>query len=269
MTACVLMIASFLFGIWVSKISEQKPSTTTAIPLPEKIKKPTRGFIAIIIDDWGYNDTAIDFLETIDIPVAIAVLPKLPFSKTIAQRAARNDKEVMLHLPLEPHYTADNYPKDYVIKGFMKPERIRKIIDESLATVPFAQGFNNHMGSKATENKELLKTVFAYFKEKNFFAVDSYVSEKSVCKKTATSLGMPFIKRDVFLDNVADRTMIEGEFAKLAHLAEKKGYAVGIGHARPLTLQMIKEQSRILQAKGFVFLTVREIITQAKTINKQ
>lgn len=262
--ACILMMVSFLLGILFSKISEQK----SVKPL-EEVKKPTRGFIAIIIDDWGYNENVKEFIETIDIPVAIAVLPKLPFSKTIAECASRNHKEVMLHLPMEPHYNADKYPKDYIIKGSMTADKIKKIIDQSLATVPFAQGMNNHMGSKATENKNLLKIIFTYFNEKNFFIVDSYVSEKSVCQGVAENLGLPFIKRDVFLDNVTDRNMIEGEFIKLAHLAEKNGYAVGIGHARPLTLAVIKEQARILKDKGFVFLTVREMIKRVKTINKK
>jgi polysaccharide deacetylase 2 family uncharacterized protein YibQ len=258
---CTLMILSFLLGILVSRMPERKPS-----PVPVEIKKPTLGFIAIIIDDWGYSGNVKEFLETIDIPVAVAVLPKLPYSKAIAQCARKNNKEVMLHLPLEPHYNADKYPKDYIIKTSMRTDKIRKIIDESLATVPYAQGINNHMGSKATESKELLKIVFAYFKEKDFFIVDSFVSEKSVCKDVAQGLGLPFIRRDVFLDNVADRHTIEGEFAKLEHLAQKNGYAVGIGHARPLTLQVIKEQSKILKNKGFVFLTVKDIIKRAKTI---
>jgi len=261
--ACVLMITSFLLGILFSKIAEQKPTR-----IPPEIKKPTLGFITIIIDDWGYGANVKEFIETVDIPVAIAVLPKLPFSKTIAECAAKNHKEVMLHLPMEPHYNADKYPKDYVIKTSMRPDKIRKIINEALTTVPFAQGVNNHMGSKATENKEFMKIVLTYFKEKKFFFVDSYVTEKSICKEVAETLNIPFIKRDVFIDNVADRNMMEGEFIKLAHLAEKNGYAVGIGHARPLTLQVIKEQSRFLQNKGFVFLTVREMIERTKTNKK-
>lgn len=259
-----LMVASFLLGIFVTKFSEQKP-----LPAPPEVTpKPAAGFIALVVDDWGYTDNVKEFITAIDIPLAIAVLPKLPYSQTIAHYANKHNKEVMLHLPLEPYYTPDHYPSDYIIKTSMSPDKVKKIIRDSLSTVPFAQGMNSHMGSKATENKPLMTAIFTDFKERGFFVVDSLVSERSICENVAGNLGLPFIARDVFLDNINERRAIEREFAKLARLAQKKGYAVAIGHARPLTLEVIKEQSSLLKKKGFVFLSVREMIKHAKTIDQ-
>ncbi|MCX5681875.1 MAG: divergent polysaccharide deacetylase family protein [Candidatus Omnitrophica bacterium] len=257
---CALILISFLCGIFISKLYQPKPPKIPKV----SIKKPTLGVIALIIDDWGSSKNVSTFITTTDVPVAISVLPKLPYSKTIAECAYANGKEIMLHLPMEPYHTTDHYPKDYIITASMKPEKIKSLIDEFLLTVPGAQGFNNHMGSKATEDKKLMKIVYSYFKEKNFFIVDSFVSDKSVCEVVAKDLGVPFIKRDVFLDNKADRIYIENRIAELTNLAQQQGHAVGIGHARPLTLQVLEEQIPILKEKGFKFVTVREMIKNTK-----
>lgn len=256
---CIVALVAFFCGILFSKIPKEKPPIRI-IPPKEVIKKPTLGRIAIIIDDWGSSKTVSSFISTVDVPVAIAVLPKLPYSKMIAEYAHTNGKEVMLHLPMEPHYTADTYPKDYIIKVSMGSGKVKSIIDESLQTVPFAQGVNNHMGSRATEDKKLITTIYSYLKEKKFFFVDSATSEKSICEDVAKKLNLPFAKRDMFLDNKADRAYIEDQVNQLTKLAQKHGYAVGIGHARPLTLQVLKAQIPILKEKGFKFITVREMI---------
>jgi polysaccharide deacetylase 2 family uncharacterized protein YibQ len=231
--------------------------------------KPVIGLITIIIDDWGYNANVLSFLETIKAPFAAAVLPKLPYSKILAQIANANGKEVMLHLPLEPHKTSERYPKDYIITSSMNAKKVQKLIDECLVTVPFAQGVNNHMGSKATETKTFMKTIFGYLKTKKFFFVDSYVTEKSICASLAESMDFPIIKRDVFFDNVMTRAAIEYQFDRLAKLARTRGYAVGIGHARTLTLQILQEQSKALTEQGFQFVTVKDMIRYQQTLGER
>lgn len=236
----------------------------------KKIKKerPIVGRITVIIDDWGYNANVLSYLESIKVPFAAAVLPKLPYSKVLAQIAAENGKEVMLHLPLEAHKMLEHYPKDYIITSSMNAQKVRKLIDGYLLAIPFVQGVNNHMGSRATETRPLMKTIFEYLRSKNLFFVDSYVTEKSICLALAKDMDFPIIKRDVFFDNVMTRTAIESQFQRLTDLARKRGYAVGIGHARVLTLQILQEQSKALAAQGFQFMTVREMIRYQQTYGK-
>jgi len=262
MIACGIAVVAFFCGILFSKIP--KPKLPKKIIPKEVITKPTLGVIALIIDDWGSGKSVIPFISTVNVPVAIAVLPKLPYSKTIAEYAHANNKEVMLHLPMEPHSTADIYPKDYIIKASMSPTKIKMLINEDLLTVPFAQGINNHMGSKATESEKLIAIIYSYLKTKDFFFVDSTTSEKSICENIAKDLNIPFTKRDMFIDNKADQVYIKNQIAELAQLAQKQGSAVGIGHARPLTLQVLKEEIPALKEKGFKFITVREMITYQK-----
>lgn len=219
-----------------------------------------QGRIALIIDDWGYHDGACSFLDDLDIPVAVSVLPKLTYSRFSAECARHYSKDVMLHLPLEPDHYSETYPDRYVISRSMSDQLIASVIADFLENVPYAQGANNHMGSKATRDPALMAMIFRELKARKLFFVDSYSSAHSVCEEVARRTKISFGKRDIFLDNVSSREYIENQFKKLADLSKKQGYAIGIAHARELTLTVIKEQSQILREQGFVFVSVNDLL---------
>ena len=221
---------------------------------------PGKGMIAIIIDDNGYNASDCDRLAAIPQPVAVAILPDLKYSKEMGYCAHQEGKEVMLHLPLEPHVNHERYPEDYIIKTKMPEAAILAKLNECLKNVPHAQGVNNHMGSKATEDQRLMSIILADLKARGLFFVDSVVTNKSVCLPIARKLDIPFTYRDVFLDNINTRAAIEAQFVELARKANRQGKAVGIGHARPLTWQIVKEQLEKLSRAGYQIVTVNAII---------
>ncbi len=230
---------------------------TTLSPLPRA--SAIEGHLAIIVDDCGYSALPCQIAPSINGPVTFSVLPNLKFSTQVSRCTDRAGKEVMLHLPMEAHHNSDPYPESYLIKVNMSKSKIESIIAKSLASVPNAVGVNNHMGSKATENKSVMSIIFAALKRQGLFFVDS-VTGKSVCKEIAHTMKLPFAERQVFLDNKNERTYIENQFKMAAQKARENGYAIAIGHARPLTLQIIKEQADKLPGEGVIFVTVQELI---------
>ncbi len=229
-------------------------------PLMRKIFRESYvGQIAIIIDDWGYNKESCEILKDIDIPLAISILPDLPYSEFVAEIAHQNNKEVMLHLPLEPHRFTEHYPENYVIMTSMNENQVKENIDNFLKTVPYAKGANNHMGSKATQDKDFMKLILRHLKYKKMFFVDSVVSPDSACKEAAKEVSIPFTRRDVFLDNLSNEEYIRNQIKKLAELAKKQGYALGIAHNRPTTLKVIQQESQKLKDQGFEFVNVKTL----------
>lgn len=229
---------------------------------PAEAKKPFLGKIAIIVDDCGYNLQPCEYSASIKNPVTFSVLPDLKHSTDVAQCVHNNQKGVMLHLPMEPHFNNDHYPDDYIITTVMKKAKIENIIKHDLENIPFVDGVNNHMGSKATETSSLMAIVFDELKKRSLFFIDSLVTDKSVCSALAKTIQLPFTQRDVFLDNTNERSYIEGQFAQLAEIAKKKGHAIAIGHDRKLTLEIIKEQTELLESQGFQFVTARDLISK-------
>ena len=67
------------------------------------------------------------------------------------------------------------------------------------------------------------------------------------------SIGVPTGRRHVFLDNDSSIVNISTQLNKLVSVARKRGMAVGIGHARPNTLKVLKGEIPNLLAAGFQF----------------
>jgi polysaccharide deacetylase 2 family uncharacterized protein YibQ len=229
-------------------------------PQPIESIPGSGGKIAIIIDDWGQSLGNCKYLKEIPEPLAVSILPGLRHTKDVAACAGLNHKLTMLHLPLEAMHNFDFYPPDYVIKTTMSPELVTKIVEDDLAQLPSIEGVNNHMGSKATADKALMRIILRMLKKRNLFFVDSMTSHYSVSAELAEEMGLAYDRRDVFLDNVNTRDAIIKQFTLLAKEARHRGYAVAIGHDRHLTMQVIKDEIPLLEKQGFQIVSIKTLL---------
>ena len=142
----------------------------------------------------------------------------------------------------------------------MNPQLVSKIVDEDLAQLPSIEGVNNHMGSKATEDRSLMRIILKKIKRRGLFFVDSMTAHNSVCAGLADEMGLNFGKRDVFLDNINTREAIIKQIMSLAQKARRRGYAVAIGHDRHLTMQVLKEEIPVLESQGFEIVSIKELL---------
>ena len=246
-------------GLWKGR----KPPQEAIRKKPAKEVKPakaTQAYMAIVLDDWGYNRTHCKYLEAIKVPLGVAILPELPYSTEVIACAKASGKEPMLHLPMEPHKLDESYPAQYILTTEMSVPTIKKILDNRFKEMSGIVGVNNHMGSKATESPVMMTTVLQEIKRRGLFFVDSFTSEQSVALDVAKNVKMKIVRRDIFLDNRNERGAIEWQFASAVRLAKKNGFALVIGHDRELTLKIIKEQTDKLRQEGIEFLPVKEYI---------
>ena len=229
-------------------------------PEPVENVPGSGGKIAIIIDDWGQSTANCKYLKEIPEPLAVSILPGLRHTKDVASCAKLYHKLAMLHLPLEAMHNYDFYPPDYIIKTTMKPELVSKIVDEDLGQLPSIEGVNNHMGSKATGNRPLMKIIFKKLKKRGLFFIDSMTSHYSVSAALAGEMGLSYGKRDVFLDNINTKEAITKQIMVLATKARHRGYAVAIGHDRHLTMQVIKDEIPLLERQGFEIVSIKTLL---------
>ena len=128
-------------------------------------------------------------------------------------------------------------------------ERVEKVISE----FPEAIGLNNHQGSKATADKRIMNIVSNVLKRHGKYFVDSRTTSQTVAEGIMRSRGVPTARRHVFLDNNNNVNKIREQLYKLVEMAEDKGAAVGIGHAKKSTLQVLKAEIPKLKKNGFTF----------------
>jgi uncharacterized protein len=194
--------------------------------------------IALIIDDIGFSRSRLDMFLEIETVMTFAVLPRLPLSLALAEEINALGYEVMLHQPMEPvNATIDPGPGAVYVGD--DEQKIEKILQENMSEFPFAKGVNNHMGSRFTACPREMTDVIRTIKDKGLFFVDSVTTNHSTGYQTARSLQVAAARRNIFLDNIEEVSAILDQLNKLKILAERTGYAIGIGHPYPQTAEAI------------------------------
>ncbi len=219
--------------------------------------------IAIVLDDFGYTGKNLNALKKAGVPMTLAVLPNLSFSREVCTFAEKNGMEVILHLPMEPEKVTGSLEKD-TVSSEMSRSDVKRVMADAFRSVPGATGASNHMGSKATQDAQVMNWVMADIKGRKLFFLDSLTSGGSVCRQTAAGKNVPFAVRDVFLDNKQDSAHIEEQMEKLVRIARKNGYAVGIGHDRTVTVNILADIIPEIKKKGVRFVTLSELIRESE-----
>jgi len=210
--------------------------------------------VSIIIDDIGYHEQ-ID-RQMVDLPenLTFAILPGGPKAKTLATYAHQQGKEVMLHMPMQS--TLGLAAEIGVLNIDMREADVINALQQAFAKVPYAIGMNNHQGSLLTRHPGHMAWVMAELLNKGSFFVDSRTSKKSVAEQVANEVGVPVIRRDVFLDHDINEASIRQQFNRLLSLAKKNGHAVAIGHPHPETLTVLREMLPQLAAENIKVVPV-------------
>ena len=216
--------------------------------------------VAIIIDDFGQQQTPADLFTSLDAPLTFAILPKLPHSKQIAVQAVENGYEVMLHLPMEPHDVEASNPGASAIWTDMPASEVRRRIADAVDSIPGLVGVNNHMGSKATEDRETMRVLMEELRRRGLYFIDSLTSRNSVAYDVAKMHHIPTARNRVFLDNSKDPADIGERVRQLGEIARRRGVAIGIGHAYPVTAHTLRDGLRMLREQGIQLVFASQVV---------
>jgi polysaccharide deacetylase 2 family uncharacterized protein YibQ len=222
-------------------------------PVKKPVKSPTPEkqlpLVAIIIDDLGYDKKIARKLSNLNAMLTFSILPYSPFQKSIARLSRDKGLGIMLHLPMEPVEYPDVNPGPGTLLTSMTPDQLTRQLEKDLKAVPFIRGVNNHMGSKMTAKSSQMYQIFSILKKRGLYFVDSRTTAETLCKPSARLFQLPFAQRDVFLDHLMEVEFIRKQLKELVRIAQRNGYAVGIGHPHSLTYQVLQEMLPDLQKK--------------------
>ena len=263
----IIIAIGVAYVLSLLKSTKDSEPTGVSLPFPEpsvSVHQKHKQFppqIALVLDDWGYSMKNLPLLFSIEAPLTVAILPHTPYAEETARKADARGVEIILHIPLEPHKENIRLEKETIMCG-MGREEVAGILETSLKKVPGAIGVSSHMGSKATEDKALMGFLLKEIKQRNLFFLDSLTTPHSVCRDVAQEVGVRFIRRNgLFLDiQYRERKDIHKRLIALAKIALKHKQAVGIGHAKRETLEVIKETLPELKEMGVRLVHLSKII---------
>lgn len=235
--------------------------TPQHLPVPPRVAPPPRRpQVAIVIDDLGWDLQAAQSLLALDAPLSFAILPAAPYQSYIVQEAQRRGRDVLLHLPMEPHGYPDIDPGRDALLSRMHAAELAAHLERALQVLPTVVGVNNHMGSRLTENREAMRVVMQHLKQHNLFFLDSRTSLHSLAYHTAREMGVRTAQRHIFLDHEVHRDKIAQRLDDLMALANTHGWAIGIGHPYPETLQALQQSLSTLRRSGVELVPVSYLV---------
>ena len=228
--------------------------------LPEKPTPIMRGVIGIVIDDFGYrNDEISDGFLELDARLTYAIIPGHRYSTSFGEKAVESGHEVIVHMPMEN--TGKTYgEEEFVLMTAMDNETIQRRLNSAIEEIPTAIGMNNHQGSKASADQNIMSNVAKVMKERGLFFLDSRTTIETIGETTMEVFGVPTARRNIFLDNEDDEEKIEKQLMKLVKRSEEVGSAIGIGHVKPKTLNVLSDQIPKLKKKGYKFEFVSNML---------
>lgn len=196
--------------------------------------------LAIIIDDIGSDNSAASTLLKLPYPLTLSILPRQAHSTEIADEAYRRGDQVMLHLPMEfEGNTAKAEPVE--LRVGMPASEIHFLVGQMLSDVPHAVGVNNHEGSLATAQPQLMAELMNELRQRGLFFIDSRTTAATIAYSAAESAGVAAASRKVFLDDVETRDAILRQLDLAARDAAANGSAIAIGHPHPATISALTE----------------------------
>lgn len=195
---------------------------------------------AIVIDDFGNNLAGTEAMMNLPFPITVAVMPLLPTTQRDAHWAHMLGHDVIVHLPMEPVRGKRSWLGPGAITTDLSDDEIRQRVHAAIDDVPHAIGMNNHMGSRATKDKRVMRIVLEVCKERGLFFMDSRTSDGRVIDDIAAELGVMTMDNDIFLDHIPTRSHMLKQIDKVETCAAEDGDCISIGHVGPSGKRMAK-----------------------------
>ena len=215
--------------------------------------------ISIIIDDMGYRLKSGHRAVKLPGALTYSFLPHAPHVISLSKQAHEQNKEIMLHLPMESEGGKKLGPGG--LTECMTEKKFVKVLESSIESIPHVSGFNNHMGSLLTKSQHwMTKLMREVATDKNLFFVDSKTTSHSIALKVARTEGLKSIQRDIFIDHEESEVFIHKQLKKLIRKAQRKGTALAIAHPKKITLSILEKWLPELEAKGVKLVPVSTLI---------
>ncbi len=215
--------------------------------------------MAVIVDEMGGRRDVFESLRSLGRPVALALLPGLPLSQSIAREASASGMEVLLDLPMEPYGYPQMDPGPGALLMSTPHDEIRRLVGRHLEALPGVVGVTNHMGSRLTEDRARMRAVLEVLAARRLYLVDAYTSNLSVAYDEARELGLRAARRQIILESGRGEEVERASWGEVAAWAERRGEVIVIAHGQPLTARLLREYIPRWEARGLKPVPVSEL----------
>jgi len=145
------------------------------------------------------------------------------------------------------------------------------MLTRAFASVPNAEGINNHMGSQLSSNREAMDKFMSLlnkFKNKKYF-LDSRTSRQSKAYYYAKKYAIKTTNNNVFLDSYLRVSYLEQQFKIAVRTAKQSGSVVAICHVNRTVTRKNLERLMTKYADQVEYTNIAKIIEFRDRQSKQ
>lgn len=234
----------------IEEITNNTDKSNENIKRKKDIIIDKRPKLAIVIDDVTLQ-SQINRINNIGYNITMSFMPPTPAHKDSA-KIAQKLEFYMIHFPMQAN--SFKFEESNTLHIGDSYEKIEKRVKQIRAWYPNAKYTNNHTGSKFTADETSMDYLLKALKKYDFIFVDSRTTAHTVGRKYATKYDVPFLARNIFLDNQLEYKYIQTQLKKAIDIAKKSGYSIAIGHPHPITLKVLKESKHLLKGLNLVYI---------------
>ncbi len=246
-----------------TKEPEQQPLALNEVSPPPA---SGRSVIAVVIDDMGLDRARALKMIELNGPLTLSLMTYADGIQSLSDQAHKRGHEVMAHLPMEPIDPKEN-PGPGALKVDMDEATIRRVMAADLDGWSGYMGVNNHMGSRFTQDSVRMAIVMNELKARGLLWLDSKTIGASSGPAVAKAADVPFVERDVFIDNTETVEAVTKQLELLVTTAKAHGTAIGIGHPHDATRNALQQWLPSLEARGITLVPVTEIYRRRSARN--
>jgi len=230
----------------IKEVSEEILQTKEVI-VPPVNNKPK---LAIVIDDVTLQ-SQVNNIQKINHDITMSFMPPIKTHKNSAKIAQPLDF-YMVHFPMQAN--SFKFEETNTLHVGDSYEKIENRVKQIRQWYPNAIYTNNHTGSKFTSDDQSMDYLIKALTKYDFIFLDSRTTANTKTKKYAKKYKVPYLARNIFLDNKLEYNYILSQLKKSIKIAKKSGYAVAIGHPHKITLKVLKEAEPLFKDLNLVYV---------------
>ena len=211
-----------------------------------------------MIDDVGVNVKRSRDIIELQAPLTLSFLPYAENLPAMTKKSRGFGHELMVHGPMETDAKA--YPGPNALETSLDDAEIQKRLNYALTQFTGFVGINNHMGGKFTAYAHGMDQVMQTLKKRELLFLDSLTTAKSVCTAAAKNHDVPFARRDIFIDHEETDAFVGKQLRNLEKIAKERGYSIGIGHPKRITVNHLRAWLPTLKEKGFSLVPLTTVM---------